>query len=331
MSWRAVLDKFPACRVLVVGDVMLDHFIWGNVSRISPEAPVPVVEVTRETEMPGGAGNVAKNLAALGAEVFLCGVVGRDSAGERLAALFHDPLIHTEGLVTAEDRPTIVKARVIAHHQQVVRVDREMRVGFSTVVQRQILQYLEKTIAGVSGVILSDYGKGAVSPEVIQATLRLARKQGVPVAVDPKVEYFQRYRHVSCLTPNLREAHEGMRRPAPKTEAEVEALGWAILKRLKSEAVLITRGEMGMTLFEATGRRGDPGSAVHIPARAKEVFDVTGAGDTVIAVLTLALASGAPYRLAAEVSNRAAGVVVGKLGTATCSLAELHRAYRNHA
>ena len=267
---------------------MLDHFLWGSVSRISPEAPVPVVEVSRETEMPGGAGNVALNMAALGADVYVAGVIGQDSAAERLLTLFQRFPIHLESIVRTADRPTILKTRVIAHHQQVVRFDRELRAELSPEIRRQLWTQVESLIPKVDAVVLSDYGKGVVNAAMISALIPLARKRGIPITVDPKVENFSHYRQVTCVTPNLQEAMAGAHIQRVGSEQDIERLGEQILKRLNVHSVLITRGEKGMSLFE----KKKP--AVHIPTRAREVYDVTGAGDTVIGALTLALAAGAP-------------------------------------
>jgi D-glycero-beta-D-manno-heptose-7-phosphate kinase len=322
---RSLIKRFAHIKALVIGDLMLDHFLWGSVSRISPEAPVPVVDVSRETEMPGGAGNVAINMASLGAEVFLAGVIGEDLAGERLVNLFQRYPIHLDPLVRANDRPTIVKTRVIAHHQQVVRFDRERRGELPKDLHSRLWQQIEGLIPRVDAIVLSDYGKGVVSTALIQALIPLARRRGIPITVDPKIENFSRYKQVTCVTPNMHEAMTGAQVSRVESEEDVERLGELILKRLNTESVLITRGEKGMSLFE---RKKPP---VHIPTRAKEVYDVTGAGDTVISTLTLALAAGAPLRASAELANYAAGIVVGKLGTAAVSRAELEIALRmNH-
>jgi rfaE bifunctional protein kinase chain/domain len=320
---RSLIKRFAHLKALVIGDLMLDHFLWGSVSRISPEAPVPVVEVTRETEMPGGAGNVALNMAALGADIFVAGVIGQDRAGDRLLTLLQRFPVHLESVVRAPDRPTILKTRVIAHHQQVVRVDREVRSELSADIRRQLMEQVEALIPRVDAVILSDYGKGVIHPGLINMLIPMARKKGIPITVDPKVENFAQYRQVTCVTPNLQEAMAGAHITKVSSEEEIEKLGKQILQKLKADSVLITRGEKGMSLFE---KKKPP---VHIPTRAREVYDVTGAGDTVISTLTLALAAGAPLRIAAELANHAAGIVVGKLGTAAVSRSELEGALRN--
>lgn len=316
------LSKFAGAPILVVGDLMVDRFVRGAVHRLSPEAPVPVVDVQEDRSMPGGSGNVASNIAALGGRAHLVSVVGRDGDGDHLLSSLKDRGIDTAGVVRDDDRPTIVKTRVIAGHQQVVRVDRESRAPLSSGVSAAVLAAVKARLPEVKGVIVSDYGKGLVTTAFLKALLPAARRLGKFVTVDPKIEHFQRYRGVDCITPNLKEATEGMRAFPPKSDDEVDALGRAILRRLKSRTVLITRSERGMSLYEQSGR------ATHIPTQAREVFDVTGAGDTVISVLSLALAAGCGYADAAYVANVAAGVVVGKLGTATCSPEELKKALK---
>jgi D-beta-D-heptose 7-phosphate kinase/D-beta-D-heptose 1-phosphate adenosyltransferase len=323
-SSRAIIDRFRRMKTLVIGDLMLDHFVWGTVSRISPEAPVPVVRMTRETEMPGGAGNVAVNMASLGAEVHVVGLLGEDAAADRLNALFQRGLIHTEPIIHSSDRPTIVKTRIIAHHQQVVRVDREIPGEIPRALQEQIWRQVERLLPDMQAVVLSDYAKGVVTPFLIHRLIPQARRWGIPITVDPKVENFNQYQRVTCVTPNTQEAMESGGVRALRDEKDVEKLGQALLKRIKADSILMTRGEHGMSLFE----KKKP--VFHIPTRAREVFDVTGAGDTVISTLTLALAAGAPLRQAAELANYAAGIVVGKLGTASVSGQELLKAVNHH-
>lgn len=317
---QGLLNKFSNRKILVVGDLMIDEFIWGSVGRISPEAPVPVVEITRETLAPGGAGNVVNNLASLGAKVYVCGVIGKDTAGDYLINHFVNLGVKTEGIHRDDHRPTIRKTRVIAQHQQVVRVDREVKGENSASVNNTLKKYLEKIVPEVEAVVISDYGKGVINRPLLSRVLQLTRHFHRPVTVDPKIEHFLRYRRVTCITPNLLEASQGMHSSLPKDNLQVEKLGKKILSRLKTHSVLITQGEKGMTLFEENGK------IIHIPTVAKEVFDVTGAGDTVISVLTLALASGAKMIDAAYLSNFAAGIVVGKLGTAAVSPEELSAA-----
>lgn len=312
-----LIPQLAKQKVLVIGDIMVDKFVWGKVSRISPEAPVPVVEVSQETHKLGGAGNVANNLTSLGSSVYLVGVIGNDIVGEQLKNDLLEKNISIDGIICDNARPTSIKTRIIASHQQVVRVDKEIKGAFSADVEDKIIGRIEEIIPSVQGVIISDYGKGIVSPNVLKRAIQLARRNDIPVNVDPKIEHFLRYKRVSCITPNLLEAFGGMRTILQDDDEVIYRLGKKILKTLDSDSVLITRGEKGMTLFESNDK------ITHIPTRAREVYDVTGAGDTVIATFTLALAARASFREAAEISNFAAGVVVGKLGTATVSPEEL--------
>jgi D-beta-D-heptose 7-phosphate kinase/D-beta-D-heptose 1-phosphate adenosyltransferase len=319
-----LLPHFSRQKILVIGDIMVDKFVWGKVSRISPEAPVPVVEVSQETHKLGGAGNVANNLNSLGGKVYLVGVIGSDIVGEQLKDDLRETKISVDGIISDQTRPTCIKTRIIASHQQVVRVDKEVKGAFTAEIERKIIDRIESIIPQVQAIIISDYGKGVVTPAVLSRAIQLARKNGTPVTVDPKIEHFLRYKRVSCITPNLSEAFSGMRTLLVDEDKKIIELGNKILRKLNSDSVLITRGEKGMTLFE-------PGNKItHIPTRAKEVYDVTGAGDTVIATFTLALAARADFVTAAEISNFAAGVVVGKLGTATVSLDELRSAILNY-
>ena len=315
-AYRKLIDRFPKTRILVIGDFMVDRFIRGKVSRISPEAPVPVVRVLEESDLPGGAGNVSMNVASLGARVSCCGVLGEDAAGESLARRFEQAGVRTDGLLRDPRSATILKTRVIAEHQQVVRFDRENDGGVPHAVQHNILEELPRMVRESDAVILSDYGKGMITRPLLARTLTLARRSGRPVCVDPKLEHFLLYRNVTCITPNLSEALGGMRRLRLDPGTGIRGLGRDILAKLKCRSVLITQGEEGMTLFEG-------GRAVHIPAKAQEVYDVTGAGDTVIGVLALSVACGASLLQASILANLAAGIVVGKLGTATVTADEL--------
>lgn len=317
------ISHFSNQKILVVGDIMVDKFVWGKVSRISPEAPVPVVEVTKETQAFGGAGNVANNLRSLGAQVYLIGVTGDDFEGAQLNGLLTANKINTDGIIRDKSRPTILKTRIIASHQQVVRVDKEVKGVFSKNIENMLVSKLEDIISDVDAVIISDYGKGVVNQSVLKKAINLAHRYEIPITVDPKIEHFLEYKKVTCITPNTMEAIAGMHYKDVYEDEEIFELGRKILKKLNSDSVLITRGEKGMTLFE-------PGDKItNIPTRAKEVFDVTGAGDTVISTFTLALAAKAKLREAADISNFAAGIVVGKIGTATVSPDELRAAILN--
>jgi D-beta-D-heptose 7-phosphate kinase/D-beta-D-heptose 1-phosphate adenosyltransferase len=313
----AYIDHFPSTRVLVVGDIVLDHYIWGKVSRISPEAPVPVVNVTRENFLLGGATNVANNIHALGGGVSVCGVIGEDEAGRQLLHLLHKQGILTEGLIVDPARPTTIKTRVIAHSQQVVRFDRETNEKIERDAHRRIFDYVGRQVReGLDAIVLSDYCKGMVTSDLVRDIVRLAKKHKVIVTVDPKVSHFGMYSGVTILTPNVNEASIGSKIEIDSERSLLKA-GALLLKRLKCKAVLITRGERGMSLFEQGGR------VTHIPTVAREVFDVTGAGDTVISTLTLGMAAGATMIEAARLSNFAAGIVVGVVGTAIVKPEEL--------
>jgi rfaE bifunctional protein kinase chain/domain len=320
---RKILARFRQQTILVVGDVMLDQFLWGKVSRISPEAPVPVVEVTRESFFPGGAANVARNLRALGAPVRLLGVLGDDDAGEELRELLEQQGIETHGLVVDPNRPTTLKSRIVAHHQQVVRFDRENTGRLSPLVERKVIEYFASHVQDISAVIFEDYGKGVLSQSMLNSMHRFTRKHRTITAADPNSRHVLRYLGLTAVTPNRAEAFAAAGLPYIEPADEVlrdEPLmnvGRTLLRKWKPRNLLVTLGEHGMCLFR-------PGQKPHhIPTVAQEVFDVSGAGDTVIATLTLALAAGANAIEAAEISNHAAGVVVGKIGTATCSPEEL--------
>jgi rfaE bifunctional protein kinase chain/domain len=311
------VDRFPSTRTLVVGDVMLDHYIWGNVSRISPEAPVPVVDVTKESVLLGAATNVVNNVHTLGGKVSVCGVIGHDDAGRQLVQMLRLQGINTDGLIVENGRPTTVKTRVIAHSQQVVRFDRETKVGINRNTHQRIFEYVrQQEDIGLDAIVLSDYSKGVVTKDLVGDIVKLARKKSIIVSVDPKVNHFGIYSGVTILTPNTKEASIGSKIEIEDEKSLIKA-GALLLKRLKCNAVLVTRGEHGMSLFERGGR------VTHIPTVAQEVFDVTGAGDTVISTLTLAMAAGAGIVDAARLSNYAAGIVVGVVGTATVKPDEL--------
>jgi len=312
-----LVDRFPRTQVLVVGDLMVDHYVWGEVSRISPEAPVPVVRVTRENLLLGGAANVAQNIHALGGRVDICGVIGHDDAGRQLQHMLRQQGMPTDGMILDPRRPTTIKTRVIAHHQQVVRFDRETKEGIGKDVHARIYEHVRTRIAdGLDAVVLSDYCKGVVTRDLVRDIVRLARKHSVVVSVDPKVNHFGIYSGVTILTPNTKEASTGANIEIDD-DASLRKAGKRLLQRLSCDAVLITRGEHGMSLFEKNGR------VTHIPTEAREVFDVTGAGDTVISTLTLAMAGGAKLVDAARLSNISAGIVVGVVGTAVVSPEQL--------
>lgn len=306
MKTKDILRNFKKCRILVIGDIILDRFIWGRVNRISPEAPVPVVEVTDDNFMLGGAANVANNIIALGGEATVAGVVGKDRAGEVLKQLLDEKDI--ESALFEDSRPTTLKTRVIAHSQQVVRFDKEEKRKISRRAMEDITAFLRETIPFHDAVIVSDYSKGMVSRELIQEILKMTRSRHKFLAVDPKVGHFHFYKGVTLITPNVLEASHGSG-VVIKDPASLVQAGRSLMERLSCGAVLITRGEEGMSLFKK-------GRVTHIPTAARHVYDVTGAGDTVIAVFTLAHASGATMEEAAVIANHAAGIVIGEVGTA---------------
>ncbi|MBN2505587.1 MAG: D-glycero-beta-D-manno-heptose-7-phosphate kinase [Verrucomicrobia bacterium] len=312
-------------QLVVVGDLMLDQFIWGRVSRISPEAPVPVVEYVQESCMPGGAANVARNLAALRVPTRLFGLIGRDDAGRRLQSLLREQAVDCRGLVSQAARLTTLKTRVVAHQQQVVRVDRETRHDADPAATRRLLRRLESQIPAADAVIVGDYGKGVVTSALLDGVRRLCRARGVWLSVDPKPVHHLDLSRLSLITPNRKEAFElagvpdGSRTMPPLQDAALLEVARQLIENLKLAILLITLGDQGMLLCQ---RRHKP---FHIPTVAQEVFDVSGAGDTVIATFTLAIAAGASPLEAALLSNHAAGIVVGKVGTATVSPEELLR------
>lgn len=321
MADQEILANFRRRAVLVVGDLMVDEYIWGRVSRISPEAPVPVVEVTHESVRVGGAANVAANLRSLGAEVHVVGVVGNDPPGERLVNELEGLGIKGDGVAVDRDRPTAVKTRVVAGSQHVVRFDREDGRDLHPGVTRRLLEGVRERLPHVHALLISDYAKGVVTAGLMRQVLPLARRLGRIVTVDPKVRHFNLFKRATAVAPNHHEAGAAAG-VVIRSEADLLRVGGRLLRRLEAEALLITRGEQGMSLFE----RG--GAVHHIPAVAKEVYDVTGAGDTVMSALTLALAAGATMRQAAAIANHAAGIVVGKVGTAVVTLPELRAALR---
>jgi D-beta-D-heptose 7-phosphate kinase/D-beta-D-heptose 1-phosphate adenosyltransferase len=313
---QSLVDRFAGRRLLVLGDLMLDHYLWGHCERISPEAPVPVVEVQKESSSLGGAGNVAANLTALAAEPVLVGLVGDDERAQKLFEAFAARGVDTRAIVRDGSRPTTMKTRIIAHSQQVVRADWESRADVEGPALQALLATLERELPRCHGLIVSDYGKGVVTRPVLEKALALARAKKLRVSVDPKESHIDSYRSVSILTPNQHEAGYVMGQRITD-EASLLHVGWGLQKRLDADAVLVTRGPDGMSLFERTGR------ATHLPTVAREVFDVTGAGDTVVSVVALALAAGADYPEACYLANHAAGVVIREVGTATCSPGEL--------
>ncbi|MEK6683603.1 MAG: D-glycero-beta-D-manno-heptose-7-phosphate kinase [Nitrospirota bacterium] len=311
--------QFEKVRLLVVGDVMLDHYIWGRVERISPEAPVPVIAVSNESVHLGGAANVAQNAVSLGGKIELCGVIGKDDFGGRILRELKRLKIRTDGIIVDPDRPTTQKTRVIAHHQQVVRFDREQRQTVSEKIRREILSFVSRRIRRVDGLVISDYAKGVISADLMREMIGRAHENRVRVIVDPKVSHMPYYKGVHVITPNIAEAFgaAGLEDGSHGSEDDLKRAGRTLLDRLGCRAVLITRGEHGMSLFENNGK------VTHIPTVAREVYDVTGAGDTVIATMAMGLCAGATMRNASILANCAAGIVVGSVGTATVQRAQL--------
>ncbi|MFO7987813.1 MAG: D-glycero-beta-D-manno-heptose-7-phosphate kinase [Desulfatiglandaceae bacterium] len=319
---KSYVDRFTQARVFVVGDIIMDEFLWGDVSRISPEAPVPVVNVNRETRMLGGAANVIRNMASLGARPVLCGVVGSDSAGEEILSALHRMRLRTDGVIRERERPTSIKTRVVAHQQQVVRFDRETLKEIEADSADQLLDFIKQNMEEMDAVVISDYGKGVISDPMMTGLNRLVRSvpgKSVIISVDPKIGNFEYYQGVDVITPNHHEAgvYCGF---AITDEASLMRAGTRMLSTLNCRSVLITQGREGMTLFEQGGE------VTHIPTVAKRVFDVTGAGDTVIGTISLGLATGLDLKSAAILSNFAAGIVVGEVGTSAVDVGGLKKA-----
>lgn len=325
---QQILRAATRTRILVVGDVMLDQFIWGTVARISPEAPVPVVDFERENSMPGGAANVARNLTALRVTTELHGVVGNDPSADQLKQLLTEHHIGCRGLVASNSRPTSVKTRIVAHMQQVVRIDREARDGIDGSLNRRLTEVLATHIRGSAAVIIGDYGKGVVTQPLLEEIKTLCHKRGLWLSLDPKPVHHLNLAGLSLITPNRKEAFELAKLPDdtknqnPLADTNLMQVAQRLLQELKPALLLITLGELGMLLCQ----RDKP--PFHIPTVAQEVFDVSGAGDTVIATFTLAIAAGASPLEAAILSNHAAGLVVGKVGTATVTPEELLASFK---
>jgi len=320
---RHILSTSQNARILVVGDLMLDQFVWGNVRRISPEAPVPVVEFERESFMPGGAANVARNLTALEVPTELFGVIGQDEDAARLRHLLIEQNVVCSGVLKDRRRPTSVKTRIIAHQQQMARVDRESTAPLDKNTLKRLLSTVEETIYQADAVIVGDYGKGVVTQPLLDELKRVCRERGVWLSLDPKPVNRLDLSGLSLITPNRKEAfelagrHDGSRAANPLEDKNLLEVANDLLARFQPAVLLITLGDHGMLLCQ----RGT--KPYHIPTVAQEVFDVSGAGDTVIATYTMAIAGGASPVEAAIISNHAAGVVVGKLGTATLTEQEL--------
>lgn len=324
---RQILTAAQKMRILVVGDVMLDQFIWGGVSRISPEAPVPVVDFQRENYMPGGAANVARNLVSLNTPAALFGVIGQDDAARKLLKLLAEQSIGCDGLVRSLSRHTSIKTRIVAHQQQVVRIDRETRGDLDARSTAKLIARFKTNLATADAVIVGDYGKGVVTQPLLNEIKTLCQQRGVWLSLDPKPVHRLNLSNLSLITPNRKEAFElaGLpdetKQENPFADKNLMLVAEQLLRDLQPGLLLITLGELGMLLCQ----RGQ--KPIHIPTVAQEVFDVSGAGDTVIASFTLAIAAGASPLEAATLSNHAAGIVVGKVGTATTMPEELSRSF----
>jgi len=328
---KRVISRFPKARVLVVGDLILDEYIWGNVDRISPEAPVPVVWAKKKTYVPGGAANVANNIATLQAKVSLIGVVGRDENKDILLTELKKRKIPIKNILVEPKRYTTLKTRIIAAHQQVVRLDWEHTDSLSRQANQKILGLVEKSLDDFDALIIEDYGKGVINVQLLGQLIALAHAHKKIITVDPKQEHFQYYRGATCITPNRKELENAIRNLKIKdttnrfrfsmdqlvTDGDIAQAAGEIIRYLDLGSLLVTLGEQGMRLFEKGGR------TTYIPTVAQEVFDVSGAGDTVISVFTLGLCSGGSLQEAAHLANFAAGIVVGKIGTATTTRKEL--------
>ncbi|HUL44738.1 MAG TPA: D-glycero-beta-D-manno-heptose-7-phosphate kinase [Bacteroidota bacterium] len=321
LSEQRIDDLFASMagkRIAVIGDLMLDRYIWGSVSRISPEAPVPVIDMETEQARLGGAANVARNIKSLGGEPLLVGVIGADTSGKQLYDIIRETGFSPEGVIVDPSRPTTVKTRVIAHSQHVVRLDREQRTEVSAAIQRKIIDVLRMQLSHLSGIIIEDYNKGVVVKNLIHDIIGLANEGGKPVTVDPKFNNFFEYKNITVFKPNRKEAEEalGVRL---HTEDDIQRAGNLLLERLQAKNVLLTLGERGMSLFESDG------TSSHVPTKARNVADVSGAGDTVIASLTMSLVAGATVREAAALANHAGGVVCGYVGIVPIDKNELRQ------
>jgi D-beta-D-heptose 7-phosphate kinase/D-beta-D-heptose 1-phosphate adenosyltransferase len=320
---RQLLQAARRRRIVVVGDVMLDQFIWGQVKRISPEAPVPVVDFERESFMPGGAANVARNLSALGIDTAMFSHIGKDDAGKRLKKILSEEKVDCHGLLVENSRATSIKSRIVAHQQQVVRVDRETKTENSPQATRRLLTALEPVLLMADAVVVGDYGKGIVTQELLDGIRHFCRNRGIWLSLDPKPIHSIDLSHLSLITPNRKEFFElaGVRDDHkvadPRQDSGLQEAARKLLQDLSPALMLVTLGDQGMLLCQ---RKQKP---IHIPTVAQEVYDVSGAGDTVIASFTTAIAAGASPLEAAIISNHAAGVVVGKIGTATVNPKEL--------
>jgi rfaE bifunctional protein kinase chain/domain len=313
-----IIANFSQTGVLVVGDVMVDHFIWGKVSRISPEAPVPVVDVQKDSILLGGCANVLNSIYTMGGKVYVAGVIGVDNIGKRLLMELRERKIETNGIVEEKGRPTTLKTRIVAHGQQMVRFDKESRKPIPQASINKILEYVKSLREKIGAIVVSDYSKGVISKELIEGIKKIVKNSKIFICLDPKQSNFSVYEGVHVITPNHHEAQRAADMEITNAN-DLQRLSETLLKKYDFQAMLITQGEEGMSLFE----KGRKIVHTYFPAQAKEVYDVTGAGDTVIGVLALGLAAKASMKEATCLANQAAGIVVGKVGTATVSQEEL--------
>ena len=317
MQFEDIVENFKGKHILVIGDLMLDRYIKGKVSRVSPEAPVPVVDVLTEYSLPGGAANVVNNLNVMGANVLVAGVVCDDTSGKNLIHILEEKGVIVKGIIIDNSRPTTVKTRIIAqNNQQLIRIDNENRDEISSDICKAIIDYATENIEIIDAILISDYAKGVITSKLMEQLVKLAKEHDKIINVDPKPGNFSKYRGISVITPNQREASE-ITNVDVLNETSLRNIGFNIMAQLECEAVLITRGKDGIVLLDSDGK------FLNVPSVAQEVFDVTGAGDTVISVFTLALSAGASLEEAVALSNYAASIVVKKVGTATVSPKEL--------
>ncbi len=314
-----IIDRFDRAKVLVVGDLMVDQFIWGKVSRISPEAPVPVVNVTSESLLLGGCANVLNNVFSMGGQVAVSGIVGSDPMGRWLVDALQQMKIDTAGVIVEEKRPTSIKTRIVAHNQQVVRFDKEDKSPVTNDSLNKIITYIQSIQDDLGAIIISDYNKGVFSEQLVREIRQITTRRGIILCIDPKQSDFTPYRGCDLLTPNRQETERALGREIEVGDDLIRK-GASLLQDFGLKALLVTMGEDGMILFQ------NGGSVTHIPAVAREVFDVTGAGDTVIGVFALSVAAGATFTEAAVLANHAAGIAVGKIGTAPVRRDELKKA-----
>jgi len=315
-----IIRRFNSSKVLIVGDIMVDHFIWGKVSRISPEAPVPVVKVTSESLLLGGCANVLNNVVSMGGRGEVSGVVGSDDMGNWLIGTLKEMNINTAGIIVEDTRPTVVKTRIIAHSQQVVRFDREDKKPVAWDSLQKILEHIQSMNDDLGAVVVSDYNKGVFSEELVREIRKITSERGILLCIDPKQSDFSLYRGCDLITPNHREMENALGMELKSNDDIVEG-GRTLIRKFDFGALLVTRGEEGMSLFENDGR------VTHIPTVARDVFDVTGAGDTVIGVFALCVAAGATFKEASVLANHAAGIAVGKVGTSPVYRDELKKHY----